>query len=227
MAADEILLETAAAGSASLRLYCWSEPTLSLGYFQAEAACRASGGLGELAWVRRPSGGAALVHHHEVTYALALPAGMPWQKHGESWLRRMHDILTDALAHLGVKVRMCGEDEERKLDEVLCFLHHTPGDLLIGEVKVVGSAQRKQRGALLQHGSILLAPSPFTPNLPGIRELTGLAISPERLSAAVSEHFTRITGWKLQPEDWNAAERERIEERVSVKYSQPSWNRKR
>src|SRR5262249_47624424 len=131
MAADETLLETAAAGTASLRLYGWSRPTLSLGYFQSEAACRVYGRLGELAWVRRPSGGSALVHHLEVTYALALPAGTPWQKRGESWLRRMHDILTDALAALGVGVRTCGEDEEKKLGEVLCFLHHTPGDLLI------------------------------------------------------------------------------------------------
>jgi lipoate-protein ligase A len=227
MAADEIMLETAAAGSASLRLYGWSQPTLSLGYFQPEAECRAYGRLGELVWVRRPSGGSALVHHHEVTYALALPAGTPWQTRGESWLRRMHGILTDALAALGAKVRTCGEDEEKKLGEVLCFLHHTRGDLLIGESKVVGSAQRKQRGALLQHGGILLAASPLTPNLPGIRELTDLAISPEALSAAVSEHFTRRTGWELRSVDWNAAERERIEELTAGKYTQPSWNSKR
>jgi lipoate-protein ligase A len=227
MAADETLLATAAAGTASLRLYGWSQPTLSLGYFQAEAACRTHMRLGELAWVRRPSGGSALVHHPEVTYALALPAGMPWQKRGESWLRRMHGILTDALAGLGVNVRTCGDDEEKKLGQVLCFLHHTPGDLLIGDSKVVGSAQRKQRGALLQHGGILLAASPFTPSLPGIRELTGLDIAPEALSTVVSEQFTRQTGWDLQPADWNSAERACIEELIAGKYTQPAWNSKR
>jgi lipoate-protein ligase A len=227
MAADETLLETAAAGVASLRLYGWSRPTLSLGYFQSSDTCRAYPHLGELAWVRRLSGGAALVHHLEVTYALGLPAGTPWQKRGESWLRRMHDILQDALASLGATAHVCGDNEEKKLGEVLCFLHHTPGDLLIGDAKVAGSAQRRQRGALMQHGSILLAASPFTPALPGLRERTGLPISPESLCAAATEHFARRTGWNLVLSEWEPAEQQRIEELAAGKYAQPAWNRKR
>jgi lipoate-protein ligase A len=227
MAADEALLEAAAAGTASLRLYGWSQPTLSLGYFQSSAIARAYPRLGELAWVRRPSGGAALVHHLEVTYALALPPGPPWQKRGESWLRRMHDILRDTLAALGVAARACGDDEGKKLGEVLCFLHHTPGDLLIGNAKIVGSAQRKQRGALMQHGSVLLAASPFTPSLPGIRELTNSDLSPEALCAAVLEPFARRTGWELVPCDWSASERHRIDEIAAGKYVQLAWNGKR
>ncbi|HEY7423934.1 MAG TPA: lipoate--protein ligase family protein [Gemmataceae bacterium] len=227
MAADETLLETAAAGNASLRLYGWSQPTLSLGYFQTSATCRAYSRLGELAWVRRPSGGAALVHHLEVTYALGLPAGAPWQKRGESWLRRMHGILQAAFASLGVTAHVCGDDEEKKLGEVLCFLHHTPGDLLIGETKVTGSAQRRQRGALVQHGSILLAASPFAPALPGLHELTGLSISSGTLCAAVTEHFARHTGWSFVSSEWDSAERRRIEELAADKYTQAAWNSKR
>src|SRR5205814_9219218 len=79
MAADEVLLESAAAGIASLRFYGWSEATLSLGYFQPERLRHEDERLTGLPYVRRPSGGATLVHHHEVTYALALPAGPPWQ----------------------------------------------------------------------------------------------------------------------------------------------------
>ena len=82
MASDDTLLESAAAGVASLRFYGWREPTLSLGYFQPSAPARAYPGLGGLAWVRRPTGGAALVHHHELTYALALPPGPTWQPPG-------------------------------------------------------------------------------------------------------------------------------------------------
>lgn len=227
MAADEALLEAATTGIASLRLYGWSRPTLSLGYFQTGAACLASPRLGELAWVRRASGGAALVHHLEVTYVLALPAGPPWQKRGESWLRRMHDILRDALAALGVAAHACGDDEGKKLGEVLCFLHHTPGDLLIENTKIAGSAQRKQRGALMQHGSILLAGSPFTPILPGIRELTGSVVSSQSLCAAAIEHFTRHTGWELVPSGWEPELHRRIDEIAAGKYMQPAWNRKR
>lgn len=227
MAADEVLLETAVTGVASLRLYGWSRPTLSLGYFQSEAVSRAYPLLAELPWVRRPSGGAALVHHLEVTYALAVPAGTPWQKRGESWLRHMHAILIDALADVGVMVRTCGDSEAKKRGEVLCFLHHTPGDLLIDDAKVAGSAQRKQRGALVQHGGILLAASPFTPNLPGIRELGGVDLACEPLCAAVREHFTRQTGWLLVPADWTFDERRRIEDLIASKYTQPTWNSKR
>lgn len=228
MAADEALLESAAAGTASFRLYGWLQPTLSLGYFQASAVRSAYPRLGELAWVRRPSGGAALVHHFEVTYALALPPGAPWQKVGESWLCRMHVVLADALASLGVKTaRLCGDQEEKKLGDVLCFLHHTPGDLLIGDAKIVGSAQRKQRGALMQHGSILLAASPWTPQLPGIRELTGVNLSAEMLATTVAEQWAKQTGWQLVASEWTPRERQRIEELAANKYSQPAWNCKR
>ncbi len=227
MAADETLLQVAASGIASFRLYGWSQPTLSLGYFQSSTARRADPRLGELAWVRRPSGGAALVHHLEVTYALALPPGAPWQRSGASWLRRMHVLLAAALASLGVSARMCGDQEERKLGDVLCFLHHTPSDLLLGEAKIVGSAQRKQRGALMQHGSMLLAASPWTPQLPGIRELAGVSLSAPTLAAAVTEQLRKQTDWHLVSSEWVPSEREHIEELAAGKYSQPAWNSKR
>src|SRR5207248_2853500 len=95
MAADEVLLEGAAAGAASFRVYEWAEPTLSLGYFQAAAVRKSDPLLETLPYVRRASGGATLVHDRELTYALTLPAGAPWQRRGESWVRRMHDILRD------------------------------------------------------------------------------------------------------------------------------------
>src|SRR5437762_6826079 len=87
MAADETLLHSAASAVASLRFYTWTTATLSLGYFQPHAVRLSDPLLVELPFVRRPSGGATLVHHHEVTYALALP---PHLQSGEPWLRRMH-----------------------------------------------------------------------------------------------------------------------------------------
>ncbi len=171
MAADETLLEAAAAGGAALRFYGWSEPTLSLGYFQPQSIRLCDPLLSRLPWVRRPTGGAALVHHHEMTYALALPPGPTWQPRGESWLVRMHAVIAEALAPLAAAAESVVE--ESKYGEILCFLHHTPGDLRIGRAKLAGSAQRRQRGALLQHGAVLLAASPFTPALPGVADLAG------------------------------------------------------
>ncbi len=228
MAQDEALLESAVGGVASFRPYGWREATLSLGYFQPAALREADPLLAPLPFVRRCTGGETLVHHHELTYALALPPGGEWQPRGRPWLCRLHGIVTDALAALGVHAGACCVGEERKLGDVLCFLHHTPGDLVLGGAKVVGSAQRKQRGALLQHGAILLAQSPHTPALPGLSELAG--VGPERtddLKAALLDALARDTGWRLEPSGWTEAERGRAAELAETKYRRASWNRKR
>jgi lipoate-protein ligase A len=226
MAADQALLGSAAdPGTASLRFYTWPRATLSLGYFQPEAVRHADARLAALPWVRRPSGGEALVHDREVTYALALPPGAAWQRRGESWLWRMHGVIAEALAELGVTARPC--DEESRLGEVLCFLHQTPADLLVGGAKVVGSAQRKQRGALMQHGGILLAASPAAPQLPGIAELSGWRLTPSEVAAAVARCFGRATGTAVEVGDWADAEQQRIAELVATRYTQPAWNSKR
>jgi len=226
MAADEALLESTQTGVAALRFYGWSEPTLSLGYFQAERSRVSSHLLAGLPFVRRPTGGDALVHHHEVTYALALPAGPPWQT-GPSWLQRMHGIISAALEQRGVMAPLSAPADNPAFSGVLCFQHITPGDVVIGLAKVVGSAQRRQRGALLQHGGILLACSPHTPELPGIKELSGKSLTPEDISKAVAAEFTRQTGWQLLPAEWTNEEQQRIEHFVETKYTRETWNRKR
>jgi lipoate-protein ligase A len=225
MAADETLLEAAGAGQASLRFYGWSAAALSLGYFQPHTVHISDPRLAILPYVRRPTGGAALVHHHELTYALALPAGTSWQTRGDPWLLRMHAIVAEALTGLGAAPKSVGQ--ETKHGDNLCFLHHTPGDLRIGPNKVVGSAQRRQRGALLQHGAVLLAASPSTPTLPGVAELCGRRLSALEVVDAVKECFVRRTGWRLQAGDWTEEERRRIDGLIVEKYSRPAWNDKR
>src|SRR5436190_22488839 len=99
MAADEVMLLGAADGIASLRFYGWSPATLSLGYFQPAAVRLSDPRLATLPWVRRASGGATLVHDRELTYALALPSGLPWQSE-QSWMPRFHAIIAAAFARL-------------------------------------------------------------------------------------------------------------------------------
>ena len=312
MARDEALLLSAAdRGVATLRFYTWTEPTLTLGYFQAKlgsplpAAGEGLGVRGNLPWVRRSTGGAAIVHDppHEITYSLALPPGAHWQPPGESWVCRMHYVIRDVLkANWGVtaKAVVCGE--ERKLGEVLCFLHHTPGDLVIdrvgkqeapspgselrsrsdlspasggevgchtatsspthtpitqhlspasgGEVagcrtatpagegvcltdsithrhKIAGSAQRKWKGALLQHGSVLLGRSPFAPTLPGIAELSRVSVPLKELAAAVVERLAVTSGWRVEPGEWTADELRTAAHLTADKYTSAEWNEKR
>jgi lipoate-protein ligase A len=226
MAADEILLESAVAGVASLRFYGWSTATVSLGYFQPERVRLEDERLAGLPFVRRPSGGGTLVHHHEITYAFGLPAGPPWQA-GEPWLMRMHRLIAAVLVRLGIAARPHVPAGDAPPHGFLCFQHFTAGDLLIGPGKVVGSAQRRQRGALLQHGSILLAASPYAPMLPGIRELSGLDLPEPGLCANLEQAWVRQTGWPLRATDWTDAEWERIQQLAAEKYGRDGWNRKR
>jgi lipoate-protein ligase A len=227
MAADEALLNSALDGTASLRFYGWSPPTLSLGYFQPQSVRYNDPLVAGLPFVRRLTGGDTLVHHHELTYALALPAGPPWQLRGVSWLDRMHGSIVAALRNLGVPATSCESLANRPFHGPLCFHHVTAGDVLVGDAKIVGSAQRKRRGALLQHGAILLAGSPHTPTLPGIRELTGRDLGVEDAMHAVVRAFVIETGWLLTPCEWQVCERVMTEELAAAKYSQDSWNRKR
>jgi lipoate-protein ligase A len=137
----------------------------------------------------------------------------------------MHTIIARSLSSLGVSTATV--PEEKKAPGPLCLHHFTPGDLILDAAKVVGSAQRKQRGALLQHGAILLATSPHAPALPGIRELTGRSLTPDDIIPVVEREFAAHTGWNLMAGDWTVTERERVEELVQIKYSRANWNEKR
>ena len=226
MAADEVLLHSAATGIPALRFYGWTEATLSLGYFQPERLRQQDTVLAALPWVRRPTGGETLVHHHELTYALALPAG-PLSQTAKPWSERMHVIIARALATLGVSARLHQPGEETGSSGFLCFQHFTPGDLLIGSAKITGSAQRRQRKALLQHGGILLASSPFTPHLQGIEELTGRRVPPEVCIAEVGEEFSRESNLRLLKTEWTGEEKKLVEELAVRKYGNEAWNGKR
>jgi lipoate-protein ligase A len=229
MAADEVALELAVHGIASLRFFGWSEPTLSLGYFQLHSAIAENAAYSPLAIVRRSTGGGAIVHHHELTYALGLPAPLVGK---EPWGCVMHRIIATALLKYGIysDLIVCGE--EQKTDPFLCFHHHSAGDLATrmrgtSREKIIGSAQRKQHGAILQHGSILLARSEYAPSLPGILEITGQRLIPESLALTIGESFATATGWHLVPSTWTAEERERRGEIEQQKYGHESWTKKR
>lgn len=229
MAADEVLLEAAVHGVASLRFYGWSPATLSLGYFQPAACRQVDVNLASLPFVRRPSGGMTLIHDRELTYALAIPAGPPWQtsaSRGADWPATMHRIIAQALRSLGVLADLADSDASPDPGP-LCFRHITGDDLLIDNQKIVGSAQRRQREALLQHGAILLEASPHAKILPGIRELSGRIVPPAALQQAIARSFTQETGWELTAGAWTAAERRRRDDLVRTRYTQASWNEKR
>lgn len=216
MAADEAMLGSAADGVASLRFYSWSPATASLGYFQTAAVAPHG-----LPWVRRSTGGATLVHHHELTYALALTA----DSLAAGWIARMHEVIRLALARFDVETSLVKADDIR--GEVLCFQKQTVGDLICHGHKVVGSAQRKHRRSLLQHGSILLRQSPWTPELPGIEELTGKCLAEQELSDQIVRELAAAIGWSVEPGEWTSAELAATVTLRAEKFGHASWNDKR
>ena len=230
MALDEVLLDSAmAANQPLLRFYGWTTPTVTLGYFQPAADRMARPSIAELAWVRRPTGGATLLHDsaHEFTYALALPGEHAKAPDAANWICQMHYLIRDALSTLGVQARavVCGE--EAKLGPVLCFQHQTPGDLLIAGRKIAGSAQRKVRGAILQHGSVALSQSPYTPELPGILELAGQSLTATDVQEQLLQQFTKQLNWAIRPVEWANTWIDDSVQRDIGKYSTVEWNHKR
>ena len=158
MAIDEALLERAAQTRAAVfRVYTWSEPTLSFGRNQTArgiydpARARARG----IGVVRRPTGGRALLHHREITYSMTAPI-VTAGSFRESYAR-INRLLVDGLRRLGVAVDVASP-RERSLppSAAPCFERPATGELVVGGRKLVGSAQWRNDGAMLQHGSILV-----------------------------------------------------------------------
>src|SRR5438128_2790164 len=162
MAVDEVLLDGVAAGDTppTLRFYEWAPPCLSLGYFQAfevvdVAGCRSLG----VDVVRRPTGGRAILHDRELTYSVALPASVLGRDAGILPSdRRLTLALQTGLRRLGIDVSLAPESEapNRALHGPACFDRPSAHEILLHGRKLVGSAQVRRAGALLQHGSIVI-----------------------------------------------------------------------
>lgn len=160
MAYDEDLLAAATGeGSAVLRLYTWNPPAVSLGRFQSTEGINLSY-LQKRGWdlVRRPTGGRAVLHQYELTYGLVLP---PSLVEGVG-IRTSYTVLTGAL-NAGLATLLGSRPEApppacdaRDNRSPNCFALSGECDSLVATGKLVGSAQVRRSGALLQHGSILL-----------------------------------------------------------------------
>jgi lipoate-protein ligase A len=232
MALDESLLHAAEnEGMATLRFYAWREPTLSLGYFQQHADRALHSASVNCTLVRRASGGGAILHDKELTYSIALPRSHPLAKQPEPLYLATHNSLLAALAEFGVNAVLCqpGETIQRApADEpFLCFQRRTFGDVLLGESKIAGSAQRRQRGAVLQHGSVLLAQSEFSPELPGVAELAGRHITADQLIAAWQARLEKALLVALQPAAVSAKLAQATEEIRLRKFAASDWTRRR
>ncbi len=206
MALDEALLESAANnGIATLRLYQWSEPTLSLGYFQVTTERESHQPSLACPLVRRASGGGAILHHRELTYSIALPEISSSDTTSGRLYETVHNSIIVLLGELGISSALfrtgapCETAQQRTGREpFLCFQRRTCFDIVSSGAKIVGSAQRRRRGGVLQHGSILLSRSEFAPELLGIEQIAGKSITiaqliefwPPRLAGCLDRSIT-------------------------------------
>lgn len=151
MAADVALLDDAVRlATASLRLYCWDPPTLSVGRNQTIT-------VEDVPVVRRPTGGKAVWHEHEVTYAVAAPIALFGSL--RSAYREIHTRIIVALRSLGVDAMLANDRPAVRPSDrpASCFAMSVGGEILVKGRKLAGSAQVRRGDAFLQHGSILLA----------------------------------------------------------------------
>lgn len=233
MAIDEAMMESSAREDRCyLRFYEWSEPTLSLGYFQRMAEVESDPRWRGRAIVRRPTGGGAIWHHHELTYAIAAPSGLPHVRPNTSMYRAVHAAIASVLAVRGADARRRGEPGEPKAPAgaarpLLCFRGSDPEDLVWQGHKIVGSAQRRREGVLLQHGSILLGRSPDVPELPGLRDLSGPDGAPEAWAGALAPAIAEALGLVPESSDWPAGLRDRADELERSRYRDPAWTASR
>jgi lipoate-protein ligase A len=239
MAVDETLLELAADdGRCTLRFYQWAEPTLSLGYFQAYADRQQHEASRGCAVVRRASGGGAIMHDFDVTYSLAVPERHPLAANRLRTYRVVHDALVGVLADLGIEASLfagadvsgagCGSEDAApataaRQQPFLCFQRRATGDVLVNGEKIAGSAQRRRLGAVLQHGSVLLARSAAAPELTGLKELTTRTILVEEFIQAWLERLAGAMAMTFCRGELSEEHRRQAARLAAEKYGSAAW----
>lgn len=232
MAVDEALLDGGRDTQPTLRLYTWARPSVSLGYrepcpFGGSTAAWLSrcAGLG-VDPVRRVTGGGAVLHAGDLTYAAVVPLdapGVPSTAHGSyAWLR---GVLLAGLRSLGVEAEpsRAASGAERA---TLCFAGATGNEIELRSAKLVGSAQRRTRAAFLQHGSLRLAndsplylalfgsdPGPPPPGLAGLDH--------EAISEAICKALAAAVAGGLEPGDLTPREHSRARARQAARARDP------
>jgi len=253
MAIDEAIMQALVSGAAqepTLRFYGWNPPALSLGYAQSfakevdeEACCRAGIDI-----VRRPTGGRAVLHQYELTYSVIAPEHEEHVRGTiiESYLKISQALLA-GLQALGIPAGMVEHGNLAGMGSAACFDAPSWYELVVAGRKLVGSAQVRKEGVLLQHGSLILH---FDAALlfsllkfksEGIRErlLAGFKekacaldevwprpLTRNELEQAICQGFRAVMGIDLRPGRLSQAE-EVLARDLENKYRSDAWTKKR
>ena len=250
MAVDEAILESVYMNNSppTLRLYAWHPACLSLGLAQPSRevnrqALRAKG------WdlVRRPTGGRAILHTDELTYAVIVPESDPRVKGGvlESYLR-LSKALLKALENLGLYPQAEEKNSGEKAEEPnpVCFEVPSNYEITVNGKKLIGSAQARRKAGILQHGAIPLqgdisriisvlqfrdaaarerAKTRLLAHATTLEQVLGTPPSWHQASAALKQAFQDTLNLSLEPGELSVFEESRAGELVEEKYNHPSW----
>lgn len=253
MAIDEAILESVTAGAEppTLRLYAWQPACLSIGYAQPAAEVDESR-LAARGWslVRRPTGGRAILHTDELTYAGIAPSSNPHFKGGVlASYRHLSQGLIIGLRKLGLEPEVRDTQplpDDQRADPV-CFEVPSAYEITVSGKKLVGSAQLRRQGGVLQHGSL-----PLTGDLGRICEALRFPDEParqariDRLRAractvadvlrrdvawedaaeALRLGFAEALGLRFDKRELSLAETRRAEQLVPERYAQTDWTRR-
>lgn len=238
MAVDEALVTRHARGENTpvLRLYTWSPPALSLGYFQKLTGIRFDvlEKLG-IVPVRRSTGGRAVLHYGDLTYSLVVSLDRDIPQGLVESFRYLGQGLLATFASLGIEAGF-GSERLKKPFPAACFALATPGDITWHGRKFVGSAQKRFDSTILQHGSILIRsqgeilceifsntekvkPQALLEKITCLEEILNRQVELEEVAEALTKGFKNALNIEFQPDKLNNEE-ERLAASLVRKYAQ-------
>ncbi len=233
----------------TLRFYGWRTPAVSIGRFQdarKEIDCEVCRRLG-IDLVRRPTGGKAVLHEQELTYAVIAGDDCPlFPPDILETYRIISSCITQGLAECGIRAAMEAEGRaagDEPLDRS-CFSFPSRYELLVAGRKICGSAQTRSNGVFLQHGALLMAFDPgrtcavilprrdrerqverLRNSVTSVREqATVPSADEETLSRAIRNGFTQVLGIQFREGALTPDEEALKAELMTKKYGSASWN---
>jgi len=238
MAMDHALARELSAGEALLRLYRWERPTLSFGRNEPadglyDRALAESLGVD---FVRRPTGGRAVLHDEELTYAVVVEVGALGGL--RETYRRINEALVAGLKGLGAPVDMASTTAAAPgVDAGPCFDVPADGEVVAKGRKLVGSAQVRIGRAILQHGSIILGGDQSVigriggkgsvPSPPAtLGRLLGEAPARPDLEASLLDGFRQSMGGSWRADEPGPRERD-VAAQLESQYRDPTWTWRR
>jgi lipoate-protein ligase A len=250
MAADEAILLSNLDGKSSptIRFFQWKVPSITFGYMLNVRdelnveLCRER----RIPLIRRITGGGVVFHGCDITFSVIFPTDLAQSTSSalDSY-RFINEILLRSFSSLGIEASLLYRTDKEKSasseSHNVCFVEPTTYDVLHNGKKLVGNAQRRRKGWVLNHGSMLYdasyrdmldllpdqgAAQLFTRSCVPLKEII-TDIKREDVIASITKQLSKDLKVIVQPEELSEEEIRRAQDLANTKYSTDEWNIKR